>query len=267
MGGVGLQMTIDGGKSFATDAARQIHDDVHAIWIDPANSRSPDDRRRRRRGHFVGHEQDLDVAAQPAGRPLLPRGLRLRVAVQRVRRHAGQLRLVRAEPGRASAPASPTTSGRRSRAATASSPSSTRATRASCTPSRRTATSSATTVTGEARSIRPTQQNVTNAKPDDGNYRFNWDTPLMFSPNDPGVLYAAANHVFTSTDRGDSWIGDQPGPDDQRGSRRDRDDGRQGQRHPHLARRRHLGVADHRLARRVRQAARRPATPARTTAS
>src|SRR5262245_49294888 len=38
MGGVGLQMTIDGGRTMETDAAQAIHDDVHAIWIDPANS-------------------------------------------------------------------------------------------------------------------------------------------------------------------------------------------------------------------------------------
>ncbi|MGB1778096.1 MAG: WD40/YVTN/BNR-like repeat-containing protein, partial [Longimicrobiales bacterium] len=37
MGGVGLHLTIDGGETFATDAARLTHDDVHAIWINPAN--------------------------------------------------------------------------------------------------------------------------------------------------------------------------------------------------------------------------------------
>src|SRR5204862_124621 len=38
MGGVGLHQSLDGGKSVATDVAEPIHDDVHAIWIDPANS-------------------------------------------------------------------------------------------------------------------------------------------------------------------------------------------------------------------------------------
>ena len=35
MGGVGLHQTLDGGKTIATDVAQPIHDDVHAIWIDP----------------------------------------------------------------------------------------------------------------------------------------------------------------------------------------------------------------------------------------
>ena len=37
MGGVGLHMTNDGGQSMATDAALVIHDDIHAIWINPNN--------------------------------------------------------------------------------------------------------------------------------------------------------------------------------------------------------------------------------------
>src|SRR5690606_32671586 len=36
-GGVGLQMTNDGGRTVETDAAMATHDDVHAIWINPAN--------------------------------------------------------------------------------------------------------------------------------------------------------------------------------------------------------------------------------------
>src|SRR4051812_46571283 len=38
LGGVGLHQTLDAGKTIATDIAQPIHDDVHAIWIDPANS-------------------------------------------------------------------------------------------------------------------------------------------------------------------------------------------------------------------------------------
>ena len=37
LGGVGLHQTLDGGKTIATDVAEPIHDDVHAIWIDPRN--------------------------------------------------------------------------------------------------------------------------------------------------------------------------------------------------------------------------------------
>ena len=31
-------MSIDGGATFQQDAAEAIHDDIHAIWIDPSNS-------------------------------------------------------------------------------------------------------------------------------------------------------------------------------------------------------------------------------------
>jgi photosystem II stability/assembly factor-like uncharacterized protein len=36
-------------------------------------------------------------------------------------------------------------------------------------------------------------------------YRFAWTYPILFSPHDPDVLYATGNHVFRSTDQGDSW--------------------------------------------------------------
>ena len=39
LGGVGMHMSINGGRSFEPDAALVTHDDVHAIWIDP---RTPD---------------------------------------------------------------------------------------------------------------------------------------------------------------------------------------------------------------------------------
>src|SRR5436190_1039778 len=99
MGGVGLHQSLDGGKSVATDVAEPIHDDVHAIWIDPANS-----------NHVIigndgGLAQSWDQAKTwvfipnlPVG-ALLPRQRRLGDAVQHLRRHAGQLRLVRTEPG------------------------------------------------------------------------------------------------------------------------------------------------------------------------
>ncbi len=42
----------------------------------------------------------------------------------------------------------------------------------------------------------------------DGNtaeVRFQWTYPIVFSPQDPGVLYACGNKVFRSTDEGMSW--------------------------------------------------------------
>jgi photosystem II stability/assembly factor-like uncharacterized protein len=55
--------------------------------------------------------------------------------------------------------------------------------------------------TGERRRIQPwqPQDNSTPA------YRWNWSAPLQISPHDPRTLYFAANVVFRSPDRGDSW--------------------------------------------------------------
>ena len=39
----------------------------------------------------------------------------------------------------------------------------------------------------------------------DAPYVWNWDTPLIISPHSPTRLYVAANRLFRSDDRGDSW--------------------------------------------------------------
>jgi len=36
-------------------------------------------------------------------------------------------------------------------------------------------------------------------------YRFQWNFPIFFSPHDSKVLYTAANHLFRSTNEGQSW--------------------------------------------------------------
>ena len=36
-------------------------------------------------------------------------------------------------------------------------------------------------------------------------YRFQWNFPIFFSPNDPNTLYAASQVLFKSTDGGQSW--------------------------------------------------------------
>ena len=59
-------------------------------------------------------------------------------------------------------------------------------------------------VTGETMSVRP---QAGDGAPD---LRWNWDTPLVMSPHDPTVIYAAANKVFRSTDRGLSWTAISP---------------------------------------------------------
>jgi photosystem II stability/assembly factor-like uncharacterized protein len=36
-------------------------------------------------------------------------------------------------------------------------------------------------------------------------YRFQWTFPILISPHNPNVLYVAGNHVFKSTNEGESW--------------------------------------------------------------
>ena len=52
---------------------------------------------------------------------------------------------------------------------------------------------------GEAVLIQPQE------KPGDDPLRWNWDSPLVLSPHNPTRLYFAAQRVFRSEDRGDSW--------------------------------------------------------------
>jgi photosystem II stability/assembly factor-like uncharacterized protein len=61
---------------------------------------------------------------------------------------------------------------------------------------------------GLARYDRRTQERVYIAPhPESGEnaYKWNWNTPLLVSPHDPRRLYYAAEYLFRSDDRGDSW--------------------------------------------------------------
>jgi photosystem II stability/assembly factor-like uncharacterized protein len=46
-------------------------------------------------------------------------------------------------------------------------------------------------------------------------YRFNWNSPLLLSPHNPRTVYYGGNHVFRSSDRGETW--EVMGPDLTRG--------------------------------------------------
>ena len=54
--------------------------------------------------------------------------------------------------------------------------------------------------TGQTKNIRPTP-----SKPSE-RYRFNWSAPILPSKHDARTVYMAANYLFKSTDRGDSWV-------------------------------------------------------------
>ena len=60
--------------------------------------------------------------------------------------------------------------------------------------------------TGLVRSIRPYLSGVSEMKPADLKYRFNWTSPIAVSPRDANTVYMGGNVVFKSTDGGDRWI-------------------------------------------------------------
>ena len=199
LGGVGLHQTLDGGRTIATDVAESTHDDVHAIWINPANSDHV----------LIGNDGGLAVSYDKARRwvfyPNLPVGLFYHVSVDnaspynicggmqdnynwcgpsQVRGSAGIANfhwmtlqggdgfVVLQDPTDYRIAFSESQDGNIVRV---------------------------DRVTGETISVRPI------AAPGEAPARFHWDTPLALSPHDPKTIYAGANRLYRSADRGLSW--------------------------------------------------------------
>jgi photosystem II stability/assembly factor-like uncharacterized protein len=59
--------------------------------------------------------------------------------------------------------------------------------------------------TGENRSINVWPDNPMGAGADVLKYRFQWNFPIFFSPNNPKRLYTAGNHLFVTENEGQSW--------------------------------------------------------------
>ncbi len=59
--------------------------------------------------------------------------------------------------------------------------------------------------TKQVKNVSPWPDNPLGRGADDVKYRFQWTFPIVISPRDPNTIYAGANVVFKSTDRGDSW--------------------------------------------------------------
>lgn len=199
MGGVGLHQSLDGGKTMATDVARSTHDDVHALWINPANSKHV----------LIGNDGGLAVSYDMAKTwiflPNLPVGLFYHVSYDMAvpynvcggmqdnynwcgpsavrgsagiaNHHWGTLQggdgfVVLQDPTDFRVAFSESQDGNIVRV---------------------------DRVTWETLSVRP------QPAPGEAAYRWHWNTPLVQSPHDPKVIYAAANRVFRSADRGLSW--------------------------------------------------------------
>jgi photosystem II stability/assembly factor-like uncharacterized protein len=205
MGGVGLHMSIDGGKTLETDAAQATHDDVHAIWIDPANS-----------SHImIGHDGGVSVSYDMSRTwnflPNIPVGLFYHVGydMQYPFNVCGGMQdnydwcgpsATRFRTG-ITGEQWQTIQGGDGFVAIIDQ----RDWRIVYSETQDGALMRHNRVTGEAKSIRPSADTVTPAPPATERYRWNWDTPMIFSPHDPGTLYVAAQMVFKSTDRGDTW--------------------------------------------------------------
>jgi photosystem II stability/assembly factor-like uncharacterized protein len=60
-------------------------------------------------------------------------------------------------------------------------------------------------ITGESRAINVWPIDNMGAGADAAKYRFQWNYPIFFSPNNPKKLYAAGNHLFATEDEGKTW--------------------------------------------------------------
>ena len=197
--GVKLHKTVDGGKTVTLNATQTIHDDVHAIWIDPANSNHV----------IIGNDGGVAISWDMTKTwnfvHNIPVGLFYHVSYDMATPYniCGGMQdnyswcgpsAVRGAVGIAGfnwatmqggdgfvAIQDPTDY------------------RIAYSESQDGNMVRIDRVTGETISIRP--------QPNSGEppLRWNWDTPLVMSPHDPKIIYAAANKVFRSANRGLNW--------------------------------------------------------------
>ena len=197
--GVKLHRSLDGGKTVTLNVTQTIHDDVHAIWIDPANSQHV----------IVGNDGGVAVTWDQAQTwnfvHNLPVGLFYHIGVDNATPYnicggmqdnyvwcgpsavrgavgiagfnwatmqGGDGFVALQDPGDPRVAYSESQDGNMVRI---------------------------DRVTGETMSIRPIPESGEPA------LRWNWDTPLVMSSHDPKVIYAASNKVFRSANRGLNW--------------------------------------------------------------
>ena len=97
--------------------------------------------------------------------------------------------------------------------------------------------------TGQEREVNPYPDNPMGYASADIAERFQWTFPIVMAPTDPRIIYVGSQHVWKSTNEGQSWERDQPRPD----APRSEDDGAVGRTdHQGQHRRRNLrdGVLD-----------------------
>src|SRR5918993_644238 len=199
LGGVGVHQTLDGGRTIATDIAASTHDDVHAIWVNPMNSDHV----------LIGNDGGLAVSYDKGKKwaflPNLPLALFYHVSVDNAMPYnvCGGLQdnynwcgpsAVRGSAGIANYQWTTLQGG--DGFVVLQDPTDYRTV---FSESQDGNIVRVDRVTGETMNIRP------HAGPGEPPLRWHWDTPLSQSPHDPKVIFAAANKVFRSADRGLSW--------------------------------------------------------------
>ena len=200
LGGVDLHQTLDGGKTMNTAAASRTHSDHHAIWINPANSNHV----------LIGNDGGLAVSYDRSKTwvflPNLPVGLFYHVSYDMATPYnvCGGMQdnyswcgpsQVRGTPGIANHHWTTVQGG--DGFVVLQDPTDHRI---AYSESQDGNIVRIDRVTLETMSIRPV------AAPGEPPLRWHWDTPLVHSPHDSKVLYAAANKVFRSADKGLSWV-------------------------------------------------------------
>ena len=58
---------------------------------------------------------------------------------------------------------------------------------------------------GQIRSVNVWPDNPAGSGAEVMKYRFNWNFPVMFSPNNPNKLYAGSNYLHVSENSGQTW--------------------------------------------------------------
>jgi photosystem II stability/assembly factor-like uncharacterized protein len=195
----GLHVSDDGGKTFRSDGAKLVHPDLHAMWIDPANS-----------DHLlVGTDGGIYVSYNRAeswahvNNFAIGEFYRVAADMQRPYNIAGGLQdnFSWVGPSQTRNRDGITNADWRSLgggdgmycAIDPTDPSIIYSESQNGTISR------LNLKTGERKAIQPS------AKEGQQAFRFNWTTPFWLSHFDPTVIYLGGNHLFKLTERGDKW--------------------------------------------------------------
>jgi hypothetical protein len=200
MGGVNIYYSEDGGRTFAQDRFRDVHSDNHGIWIDPNNSDHV------LSGNDGGIWETWDSGHDWRHIDNIPLGQFYEVAFdyQKPYHVCGGLQDNYSWCGPSSSTQSTgignsdwiTVQGGDGfyNRIDPKDPNIVYAESQDGSLSRR------DLKTSESKSIRPEEPNDQSPR-----YRFQWNSPLMISHFDHNTIYYGGNHLFKSTDRGDTW--------------------------------------------------------------